>query len=145
VRRLAPLAALAALGALAAPASADVRFEGRTGQGRPVVLVAEDGGVPKRVRIVWRADCRRPGYRVIETTSFRTPLELSTRRRLRDGGGYPLRGPAGYRLRFKPRISGRKVGPRRWAGRFRARVVVRRGGRVRDRCSVRGIRWRVRR
>jgi hypothetical protein len=131
--------------ALPAGALADVRFQGETSQSRSVTVVAEDNGVPKRARIAWRADCRRPGFRVIETTTFRTPLELSTRRRFRDNGSYRLRARGGYRLTLTPTISGRKVAPRRWAGRFRATVVVRRAGRVRDRCSVRGITWRVRR
>jgi hypothetical protein len=131
--------------ALPAGALADVRFRGESSQGRRVLVVSEDSGTPKRVQIVWRADCRRPGFRVLETTTFRTPLELSTRRRFRDNGSYRLRAQDGYRLTLTPTISGRKVAPRRWAGRFRATVVVRRAGRVRDRCSVRGVTWRVRR
>jgi hypothetical protein len=133
----------AALLAFPAVAAADIRFQGESSQGRQVLVVAEDDGVPKRARIAWRADCRRPGFRVLESTTFRTPFELSTRRRFRDNGSYRLRAPNGYRLTLTPTISGRKVAPRRWAGRFRASVVVRRAGRVRDRCSVRGIRWSV--
>jgi hypothetical protein len=145
VRRLAPLAALALLGALAGPASADVRFEGRTGQGGYALLVAEDDGVPKRVLIRWRAACRRPAFRVRESTTFSRPLDLGTRRRVRDEGTYRLRDPDGERLTVRVRIGGRRAGPRRWVGRFRASVVVRRAGRVYDRCSVSGVRWRVRR
>jgi hypothetical protein len=144
VIRLAGVVAGALL-ALPASALADTRFEGESSQGRQVLVVAEDDGAPKRVRIAWRADCQRPGFRVIESTTFRTPLELSTRRRFRDNGSYRLRARNGYRLTLTPTISGRKVAPRRWAGRFRAIVVVRRAGRVRDRCSVRGVTWRVRR
>jgi hypothetical protein len=146
VRRVA-LAAAALFAATAGPAHADVRFEGRTSQGGYILVVAEDDGVPKRGLIRWRADCRRPGYAVEESTSFRRPLDLSTRRRFRDAAppSYRHRDPHGYRLTVSVRISGRRVAPRRWIGSFRARVVVRRGGRVRDRCSVRGVRWRVRR
>jgi hypothetical protein len=139
------LAAVVLFGALPASAAADVRFEGRTSQGGYALVVAEDDGVPKRGLIRWRADCRRPTYRVQESTIFRRPLDLSTRRRFRDVGSYRLRQPNGARLTFFLRTSGRKVAPRRWAGRFRARVVVRRGGRVIDRCGVRGVRWSVRR
>jgi hypothetical protein len=148
VTRLVVLAGASALfAAHAGSAAADVRFHGRSSQERSVVVVAEDDGVPKRVRIRWTADCRRPGFRVIETTVFRRPFDLSTRRRLRDGPppSYRLRDPGGLRLTVKPRIGGRKTGPRRWAGRFRAVMVVRRGGSVIDRCAVRGVRWRVRR
>jgi hypothetical protein len=146
-RHLIPLGGLTAAMLLAGPAGAfaDVRFEGRTGQGGNMIVVAEETGVPKRALIGWRALCRRPNTQVIESTTFRTPMALSTRRRLRDNGSYKLRGRNGYRLTITPHISGRKVAPRRWVGRFRASVVVRRAGRVRDRCSVRGVRWRVRR
>jgi hypothetical protein len=143
VRRIA-LATIVLFGALAGPAAADVRFEGRTGQGGYVLLVAEDDGVPKRGLIRWRADCRRPRFRFEESTTFRRPLDLAARRRFRDSGSYRKRSGA-FRLTVFPTMSGRKVAPRRWVGRFRARVVVRRGGRVFDRCSVRGVRWRVRR
>ena len=54
MRRLAPLAAVLGLAAVAGPAVADVRFEGRTSQGRFALLVAEDDGVPKRSVIRWR-------------------------------------------------------------------------------------------
>jgi hypothetical protein len=144
MRRLAPLAALAGL-AFAAPASADVRFEGRTSQGGYMLVVAEDDGVPKRGLIRWRADCRRPGAGLEESTVFSRPLDLSTRRRFRDAGSYRENAGGRFRITYTLRTSGRKVSPRRWAGRFRARAVVRRAGRVVDRCSVRGVRWRVRR
>jgi hypothetical protein len=110
---------------------------------RRLVLIAEDDGVPKRAWISRRADCRRPGLRVVEGTSFRRPLDLSTLRRFRGGGSYRVRDRGGVRITFTVRTSGRKVGPRRWAGRFRAHAVVRRRGRVVDRCSVRGVRWRA--
>jgi hypothetical protein len=145
MRRLAPLAAVAGLAALAGPAMADIRFEGRTSQGREAFLVAEDDGVPKRGAIFWRARCRRTGVRLIQGTVFRRPLDLSTGRRVRDVGSYRTRLRGGVRLTIHARTTGRKVGPRRWRGRFSARAVVRRRGRVIDNCAVRGIRWRVRR
>ena len=142
MRRLAPLAAVAGLAVFAGTAAADVRFEGRTSQGGYTLLVAEDDGVPKRSLIRWRADCRRPGVRLEESTGFSRPLDLSTRRRFRDAGSYRDR-EGRFRVTYTVRMSGRKVARRRWAGRFRARAVVRRAGRVVDRCSVRGVRWRV--
>jgi hypothetical protein len=144
MRRLAPLA-VAGLAALAGPAMADIRFEGRTSQGRQALLVAEDDGVPKRGAINWRARCRRTGGRLIQGTGFSRPLDVSTRRRIRDAGTYRTRLRDGVRLTIRARTSGRKVGPRRWRGRFSASAVVRQRGRVIDRCAVRGIRWRVRR
>ena len=145
MRRLPPLAALAGLAALAAPAAADVRFEGQSNQGRRVIVVADDNGVPKRAKIGWQARCRRSGSRPTESTGFRRPLDLSGPGRFRDAGSYRVRYRNGERVTFTARISGRKVGPRRWTGRFRVHAVVRRGGAVLDRCAVRGIRWSVRR
>lgn len=141
MRRLAPLAAVVGLAALAGPAMADVRFQGETSQGRRAVVIAEDDGVPKRGRIGWRARCRRSGILATERTGFRRPLDMSGRHRFRDAGSYRERYRNGERVRFTVRISGRKVGPRRWTGRFRVHAVVRRGGRVMDRCFARGIRW----
>ena len=143
MRRQAPLAAVLGFAAVAGPAVADVRFEGRTSQGRQALLVAEDDRVPKRGAIWWRADCREPGITLRGATGFSRPLDLSTRRRFRDAGSYRTTTPDGERLTVFARTRGRKVGPRRWIGRFGARIVARRGGRVVDRCSVRGIRWRV--
>jgi hypothetical protein len=145
MRRLAPLAAAAGLGALAGPAAADVRFEGQSSQGRRVILVADDNGVPKRAKIGWQARCRRSGARPTESTGFRRPLDMSSPRRFRDAGSYRVRYRNGEQVTFTVRMSGRRVGPRRWTGRFRVHTVVRRGGGVLDRCAVRGIRWSVRR
>ena len=143
MRRLAPLAAVLGFATVAGPAAADIRFEGRTSQGRQVAVIAEDNGVPKRGRIRWSADCRQPGYTLRGATGFSRPLDLSTRRRFRDAGTYRTRAPNGERLTVFARMRGRKVGPRRWVGRFGARVVARRSGRVLDRCFVRGVRWRA--
>jgi hypothetical protein len=145
MRRLAALAAAAGLTAFAAPASADIRFEGRTSQGRLAILVASDDGVPKRAKIGWQASCRRSGAHPTESTGFRRPLDASGPGRFRDGGSYRVRYRNGERVTFTVQISGRKVGPRRWTGRFRVNAVVRRGGAVVDRCAVRGVRWSVRR
>ncbi len=121
---------------------ADIRFEGRTNQGRLALLVAEDDGVPKRGLIRWHTRCRRGG-RVVQGTGFSRPLDLATRRRIRDVGTYRTRRyPGGVRLTVRARITGRKVGPRRWVGRFGAWAVVRRRGRVVNRCAVR-VRWRA--
>ena len=143
MRRLAPLAAVLGLAAVAGPAVADVRFEGRTSQGRFALLVAEDDGVPKRSVIRWRSRCARGGVSLRQFTTFRRPFDLSTATRIRDAGTYRSRRyRGGVRLTIRVRLVGRKVGPRRWIGRFSARAVVRRRGRVLDRCAVR-VRWRV--
>jgi hypothetical protein len=145
MRRLAPLAAVASVAALAGPAVADVRFEGRTSQGRLAIVVAEDDDVPKRAAIHWQTRCPRTGVRLVHGTVFRRPLDVSTGRRFRDAGSYRTRLRDGVRLTIRARVVGHVVGVSRWRGRFSARVVARRSGRVLDRCAVRGVRWRVRR
>ena len=143
---VAGLAALAGLAVFAGTAAADVRFEGRTSQGRHSLLVAEDDGVPKRAAIRWHARCRSTRVLLPQATVFSRPLDLSTGRRIRDAGAYRSRRYRdGVRLAIRARLVGRKVGPRRWRGRFSARVRVLQRGRVIDRCAVRGVRWRVRR
>jgi hypothetical protein len=145
MRRLAPLAAVAGFAVMAGPAAADIRFEGQSSQGRRMILVADDNGVPKRGKIGWQVRCRRSGSRPTGSTGFRRPLDVSRPRRVRDAGSYRVRFRNGERVTFTVRISGRKVGPRRWTGRFRILAVVRRGGRVIDRCAVRGVGWSARR
>jgi hypothetical protein len=145
VRRLAPLVAVLGLAAAAGPAAADVRFEGRTSQGRFALLVAEDDGVPKRSVIRWRARCAGGGT-LRQFTTFRRPFDLSTAKRIRDAGTYRSRRyRGGLRLTIRVRLLGRKVGPRRWRGTFGARVIARVGGRETDRCAALGVRWSVRR
>jgi hypothetical protein len=145
MRRLAPLAAVLGLAAVAGPAVADVRFEGRTSQGRFALLVAEDDGVPKRSVIRWRSRCGGGGT-VRHFTTFRRPFDLSTATRIRDVGTYRSRRyRGGVRLTIRVRLVGRKVGPRRWRGTFGARVIARRGGRAIFRCAALGVRWSVRR
>jgi hypothetical protein len=145
VRRLAPLVAVLGLAAAAGPAAADVRFEGRTSQGRFALLVAEDDGVPKRYFLRWRARCSGGGT-LRQFTTFGRPFDLSTATRLRDAGTYRSRRyRGGLRLTIRVRLLGRKVGPRRWRGTFGARVIGRVDGRETDRCTALGVRWSVRR
>jgi hypothetical protein len=145
VKELAPLIAVLGLAAVAGPAAADVRFKGKTSQGRQALLVAEDDGVPKRAFIRWQARCRG-GLTLRQYTTFRRPFDLGTATRIRDVGTYRSRRyRGGVRLTIRVRLVGRKAGPRRWRGTFGARVVARRDGRAFARCAALGVRWSVRR
>jgi hypothetical protein len=145
LRRGSVLVAIAIFAIPAGAAQADVTFRGRTEQGRLMRVVAGDDGIVKRARIWWRAPCARPGFVFRESTSFVMPLDRTVERYFRDAAppAYRLRDRRGFRFVVSPRISGRKVGPRRWRGTFGVRVVVRKDGRVRDRCAVSGVRWRA--
>jgi hypothetical protein len=127
-------------------ARADVRFAGKSGQGRTVHLRTADDGLVQRFAITWRADCRRPGYRFLTSTQTTpaSPFEVSTANRFVDVGGYRERLPGPRRAVYRARTVGKRVSGRRWKGIFRMRVRVYRRDRLLDRCYVR-TRWRVRR
>jgi hypothetical protein len=77
------IVAVALMVALAGAAQADIRFKGKSGQGRTVNFRTSDAGLMQRFAISWRADRRRPGYIYVSGTKTtpRSPLEVSTRDR----------------------------------------------------------------
>ncbi len=132
------------MAALAGAAHADIRFKGKSGQGRTVNFRTNDAGLMDRFAIAWRADCRRPGYRFVSGTKTTpaSPLEVSNRNRWLDVGGYRQR-LGGRRVAvYRARTGGRRVSEHRWRGVFRITVRVFRRGRQIDRCHLR-TRWRV--
>jgi hypothetical protein len=131
---------------LTGAAQADVRFTGKSGQGRTVHFRTSDAGLMQRFAISWRADCRRPGYRYVSGTQTTpaSPLEVSTPDRWVDVGGYRERLSGPRRAVYRARAAGRRVSEHRWRGIFRITVRVFRRGRQIDRCHMR-TRWRVRR
>jgi hypothetical protein len=100
----------------------------------------------QRFAISWRADCRRPRY--VYTSGTKTtpasPLEVSTRNRWLDVGGYRQRLSGPRVAIYRARTGGRRVSEHRWRGFFRITVRVMRRGRQVDRCHLR-THWRVRR
>jgi hypothetical protein len=137
---------LGLLAGLAGAAQADVRFTGKSGQGRTVNLRTGDDGLVRRFAISWRADCRRPGYAFVSGTQTTpaSPFEVSTPDRWVDAGGYRERLSGARRAVYRARSVGRRVSDRRWRGIFRITVRVFRRGRLIDRCHLR-TRRRVRR
>jgi hypothetical protein len=144
MRRLAAPLALLVFAALPADAMADIRFRGKSGQGRAVTLRTGDDGLVERFAIRWRAPCRRPGFffRTGTQTTPASPFEEHTRDRFVDVGGYRTRIENGLRAVFRARTVGNRVSERRWRGIFRITVRVLRGDRLIDRCHL-GTRWRV--
>jgi hypothetical protein len=123
-----------------APAADAALFKGRTSQNRSAELRTNDRRLPVHVRIAWRASCSRGTFR--ETTSFLPPYDVRSAKEVRDSGSYTLRdGDLRYRIRTHVRAT--RVAPRRWRGTFGATAVVRRDGRVVDRCPSGTVTWRA--
>jgi hypothetical protein len=126
--------------ALALPAVASAEtWQGRTRQGRGVVVHAGADGVVDRVRIGWKAHCADGVY--ISRTLFRAPLDTATTTRFADAGRY--RGhPPGYEARIWVRIAG-ALRDDAWHGTFRVNVRVTRRGRYVDTCRLKRLKWRA--
>jgi hypothetical protein len=130
------------LAALPATALADVRFRGKSAQGRLATLRTADTGLVERFGIRWAADCARPRFIFLSSTKHLPPYDGSTPARFVDADGYRDRLANGSRAVFHSRVVGNRVSARRWRGTFRVRVRVFRGSRLVDRCFLR-TRWRV--
>lgn len=148
MRLLLPAVASAAL-LLAGPAAAGAAtFKGRTSQNRAVTVQTAPDGLITLVRLAWRAGCARKGARFTERTDFGPPLAESTLDTVRDAGRYTLRRKGGWRFRVTASMTGQRTlrdaadaTTEQWTGTLSASVVVRRNGRVVDRCKVRSKTW----
>jgi hypothetical protein len=142
-RCVVPLAVLL-FAALPAEAVADIRFRGKSTQGKVVTLRTGDDGLVERFAINWVGRCRDPRYvyRTGTQTTPRSPFEEHTRERFVDVGGYRERIGDGLRAVYRARTVGNRVSERRWRGIFRIRVRVLRGDNLVDVCRARTS-WRV--
>ncbi|HEX8208373.1 MAG TPA: hypothetical protein VF587_20085 [Solirubrobacteraceae bacterium] len=137
--RFALVAALAVLCTPGPAHAATTAFVGETGQDRSVRLVADAGtGLVKRVTVGFRARCERRTFRDTATVAPRG----DTPETLRVGGSYRVRGRGGLVAVVGLALRGRRS-DEVWRGAFAAKVVVRRGRRVVDRCSTPRVRWRA--
>jgi hypothetical protein len=148
IRRLLtiPAAGLAAA-ALAAPAQADTLFTGRSQQDRPVTVRTGADGVVNLFRVTWRTRRCRGGEYLQDRTDFRPPFDSATGDVFGDRGSYTLRQRGGIRIRVTIDVSGRRIADpanpavSSWQGTVKSTGVVRRSGRVIDRCTLRSIGW----
>jgi hypothetical protein len=125
---------------LAAPAAADARtWRGKTKQGRAVSVRTGTDDLVIRVRVSWRAPCKKGHY--MSRTLFRPPLDVSETDEFEHAGTYRKRLPAGYRARHTVFVRGTLRDDDRWTGVFRVRTRVSRHGRVVDSCRLRRVRW----
>jgi len=137
--------AMIMLALLPADALADIRFRGKSTQGKVATLRTGDDGLVKRFAIRWVGTCRRPRFRYHEGTQTTpaSPFEVQTRKRFEDVGGYRDNDIGdGLRAVYRARTVGNRVSERRWRGIFRIRVRVFRGDRLVDVCRAR-THWRV--
>ncbi len=137
-------AVLAGLAAVPSPAAADQLFTGRTQQDRPATVRIGDDGVVNLVRIQWRTRrCSLSGSFLQNVTGFRRPFDSATPDAFADQGSYTERDPGGIRIRITTTLNGRRVvdpanpAAVTWQGTLKASAVVRRRGRVIDRCVLR--------
>jgi hypothetical protein len=130
---------------LTASAQADAAYwKGKTRQGRTVTVRTGADGLVTQVRIRWRARCN-PGS-LTGGTAFRRPIDRLEPTAFEDGGTSQARVEGGFRSTDTAFVQGRlRADGRRWRGTFHLRAVIRRRGRVVDRCRTGTVRWSARR
>ena len=125
---------------LAAPAAADAKtWRGKTKQGRAVTVTTGADDLVNRVRVSWRAPCKKGHY--VSRTLFRPPLDVS------ETDVFEHRAPTtsswttatGRATRCS--CEGRLGADDRWRGTFRVRTRVSRNGRQVDSCRIKRVRW----
>jgi hypothetical protein len=125
---------------LAAPAAADAKiWRGKTEQGRAVTVRTGADDLVNRVRVSWRAPCKKGHY--VSRTLFEPPLDESETDVFEHSGTYRKRLPGGYRARNTVFVRGKLGAHDRWTGTFRVRTRVRRNGNLVDSCRFKGVRW----
>ncbi|HWM11793.1 MAG TPA: hypothetical protein VNO82_20715 [Solirubrobacteraceae bacterium] len=129
--------ALAMLVAIPAVAGAET-WRGKTGQGRAVAVRTGDNDRVERVRVSWKAKCRKGSY--MSRTVFRRPFDVGRAAEFEDGGTYRVDVPGGYRARHRVFVRG-TLADGEWTGTFRVRTRVTRDGRFVDNCRLRRVRW----
>jgi hypothetical protein len=131
--------ALAVAMLVVAPAVADAEtWRGKTKQGRAVSVRTGADDRVERVSVSWKATCQRGTY--MSRTLFRRPFDMSEAAEFENRGSYRADVEGGYRARHTVFVHGQLEGER-WSGTFRVRTRVTKGGRVVDRCRIKGVRW----
>ena len=141
-------AALAVAAFVPAPALAAKTFKGETQQNRNVMVKVGDDGVVTRFRIDWRTrDCDLDDATLRDQTTFRPPFDTATPEAFADEGRYTARDKGRKRITTTVKLDGRRVvdpgdpAAESWQGTFEATAVVRRRGKVIDRCRLKSTGW----
>jgi hypothetical protein len=125
---------------LAAPTAADAKtWRGKTEQGRAVAVRTGADDLVNRVRVSWRAPCKKGHY--VSRTLFPPPFDVSETDEFEDAGTSTADTPDGYRVRHRVSVRGRLGAHDRWTGTFSVRTRVRRDGRLVDTCRLERVRW----
>jgi hypothetical protein len=133
-------AAVSALLITAAPADAKT-FRGKTNQGRTASLVTGADGVPTRVRVSWRAPCKRQGFRATGGTKFAAPFTAVSADLVQDTGkSYRIRIKGGLRGRISTELVVKRDGER-WIGTLGIKELFAKSGKVVDVCQVKKVRF----
>lgn len=137
--------------ALAVPseAAAVKTFRGKTQQNRTVTVTIGDDQRLDTLRVNWiTRRCALSGSRFQHITRFRRPYDRSSTDDFGDAGTFRVVEDGGrIRSRVAITLSGSRTfdpanpATESWSGTLSARVVVRRRGRVIDRCRLRQITW----
>jgi hypothetical protein len=128
---------------VAAPAQADAKlWKGKTKQGRLASVRTGGDGVVNRVRIRWKATCK--GSTRTGQTVFAPPLDSAGTSSFADAGTSRFNLGGGVRSRDTVSVAGTLSARGRWHGTFEMRSVLRRRGKVFDRCRVRSETWSAR-
>jgi hypothetical protein len=135
------LALSALLFAAAVPAADAATFRGKTSQGRAASLVTGADGVPTRVRVAWRAPCKKPGYRATGGTRFTAPFTAVNADVVQDTGkSYRVTLKGGLKGRISTELVVNRSGDR-WVGTLGVRELFARKGKVIDVCQVKRVRF----
>jgi len=125
---------------LVAPAVADARtWRGKTKQGRTVSVRTGADELVNRVRLDWRAPCRKGHY--VSRTLLLPPYDVSETSVFEDAVTIRSNVEGGYRARHLVFARGTLGADDRWTGIFRVRTRVTRDGREVDRCRLKRVRW----
>ena len=140
-------AALVAAGLAPSAASAKT-FTGESQQDRRVLLRTGDDGTVRFFRIDWKTrDCDVDDATLRDQTTFRAPFDSATPDAFADEGRYRAREGRRIRITTNVKLSGTRVvdpadpAAESWQGTFEASAVVRRRGKVIDRCTLSSTGW----
>jgi hypothetical protein len=95
----------------------EVRYSGKSGQGRKVALRTDQHGELKRFSIQFRAECGR-GFLDHAIQRFVRPLDHADPNGFRDSGTYEFRYEKGRTGEIRTRLRGERVGADRFKGSF---------------------------
>ena len=138
MRTLKLVAAAAALLLLAPATSQAAKWQGKTEQGKKVV-VATSGGEVSRVSVRYLARCG-DGEVLRSGTTFLPTFDVSGRKRFEDGGSYSFGLGNGERARARTYVRGKRASGR-WSGDYRVRIRVTKNGRFVTWCKLGKTGW----